>query len=80
MDMKKKKSDNRNYLFSPSCTFLSRREKRDLFKIRRTTGELVLQDPNMGLAVSLSSTLHDCQQEEEMGKWPQGGFGEFPPC
>lgn len=78
-----KKSDNKNY---PSAVyiflFLFTREKVIVFKIGGRTGELILKDSNVGFAVSLSSTLQELRVSagKEMGKWPQGGFGEFPPC
>lgn len=39
------------------------------FKIGGRTGELVLKDYNVGLAVPLSSTLLECQQEK---RWENG--------
>lgn len=39
------------------------------FKIGERTGELVLKDSNMGLAVPLSSTLQECQQ---VTRWENG--------
>jgi hypothetical protein len=61
-----KKEDTKQILiiesiFSTYFVFLfsSMREKSNVFKIGGETGGSVLQDSNVGLAVSLSSTLHE---------------------
>ena len=54
-------------------------EKSDLVKIGGRTGELVLKDANMGLAVPLSSTLLACQQEKRWENGPRVGVVNFLP-
>lgn len=54
-------------------------ERSDLFKTGGRTAELVLKDSNMGLAVPLSSTLHECQQEKRWENGPRVDLVNFLP-
>lgn len=54
-------------------------QKSDLFKTGGQTGELVLKDANMRLAVPLSSTLLECQQEKRWEDGPRVDVVNFLP-